>query len=465
METSPPRIAIVGGGLAGMAAALGLSQAGLKVTLIEARSKTGGRAGSFIDPTTGTEIDYCQHVGMGCCTNLLDLLKRTGQLDDWRRYRSLTFIGPAGEVCPFAGSRWLPAPLHLMEAFSGLSYLSQDLRKTIAQGIWKLMRLRPEDQANWPTMQDWLTAAGQSEAAIREFWDVILVSALGEATDRVAVAPARKVLVDGFLSHRDAGDVWVPQLPLSVLFGQRLPDDLTRRGVEIRLSARATGIESHGGRATGVRLSDGSTIAADYLLIATPWHQLQNVLGDASDAVDDGESIASIPASPITGIHLWCDRPLTDADHLVFVGRTIQWLFRPTFAGDQPGRIYHQIVISGSRDLPPRQQLLDEVIAELRELLPAAREANVVDSRIVTDPKSVYSVSLATEKRRPAATTRLPNLWLAGDWTATGWPATMESAVISGYRAADQIADNLGRRSGNEQPALAKSWLARLLIR
>ncbi|MEZ6087847.1 MAG: hydroxysqualene dehydroxylase HpnE [Pirellulaceae bacterium] len=465
MKGSRPKVAIVGGGLAGMAAAMALSSRNLKVTLLESRSKTGGRAGSFLDPQSGVEIDYCQHVAMGCCTNLLHLLDQAGQLGSWKPYRELLFIGPDGGCYPFASSSWMPAPLHFTKAFAGLKYLSTTVRQQVARGMWKLMRLPDADAEKWRSMRDWLNDAGQSPTAIKAFWDVFLISALGEQTQRVAVAPARKVFVDGFLSHRRAADVWVPQQPLSILFGEQLPQCLIDRGVDLRTSTQVKRVQRIGRQAVSLLISDGSTIPFDFLIVAIPWHQLPKVFGDDEEILPNLRQAGAIPASPITGIHLWSDRPLTDQPHLVFVDKVSQWLFRPAYASDSPHRVYHQVVVSASRDLPSRERLIEIVWEELRMLLPHAKEANLVDAKVVTDPKSVFSVSVETERERPESKTRLENLWLAGDWTCTGWPATMESAVISGFRAADGIATAIGDNRSWEQPPLERSRLSRWMIR
>jgi len=478
------RVVIVGGGLAGLSAAEALSRAdcGLSIQLLEARRRCGGRAGSYDDPETQTEIDYCQHAAMGCCVNFLDMLHHCGLSRHLKRYRELTFLHPQHPPSRFAPNVRLPAPLHLIGTVDALRYLNRDQKRQIKRGLWKLFRT-PSDHLSDVRASDWLAAANQSPETVAGFWDVILVSALGEQSRHVSMSAARKVLVDGFAIARGASDVLVPTCPLAELFGRLMVDVLVDRGVRVDCGKP---VQSVGGDRI-VRTRDAS-IAADAVVLAVPWHQLEKLLGNAGEGILPNrlpaKRLANIPTSPITGIHLWFDRPITSLDHAVMVGTTAQWIFRDPcdrHADTTPTQQhYYQVVISASVDTASifKQQLIDQVLGELRHAFPAAREAKLIRHRVVTDPKSVFSIRPEVDAIRPHCHTEVEGLLLAGDWTQTGWPATMEGAVISGRAAADQILTSLQsippgstvpQRPDRYKTArllqLKAGWLARCLIR
>jgi squalene-associated FAD-dependent desaturase len=435
------RVVIVGGGLAGLAAAAALADEGLDITLLEARRKVGGRAASFEDPVAGGLVDACQHVAMGCCTNFLDLCRRAGLADALRQDRTLFFIGPDGDRAACTPSRWLPAPLHLAPLLLGMRHFSFREKVALALGMVRLARVRGGDADETQTARRWLESAGQPSRVIDLFWQPVLESALGESIDLVSVAAARKVAVDGFLAHREAADLYVPTVPLGALFGDRLATWLAARGVRMRSGRTVTGIERDAaGRASAVVYGD-EKIPCDAVVVALPWKQAARLVPDLVPAADE-----RLAGSPITAVHLWFDRDVVDLPHAVLVGRVSQWVFRADdAAGGATG--YCQVVISASRGLfeGDRGRLLDAVVAELREVFSAAREAKLVDSRIVTDPTAVLSVRPGVESARPPAQTPIENLFLAGDWTATGWPSTMEGAVRSGRLAAEAVLAKVGR--------------------
>ncbi|TWU16018.1 hydroxysqualene dehydroxylase HpnE [Allorhodopirellula heiligendammensis] len=488
-----PRIVIIGGGIAGLSAALALSSPPLRgehstdchVTLIESRSRPGGRAGSFAEPISGETVDYCQHVAMGCCTNLLDVLHETELIEHFTRYDDLHFYHPGSGISPFRASRWLPAPLHLQPALAGLNYLSGKQQRQIRLGIWRLMRATPAVIAKIDAAT-WLAENGQDDEVRTKFWDVILVSALGDIPERVSMAAARKVIIDGFAAARGASDVWVPNRELSEIFGVGMTQRLRDRGVLVRTGATVRDIRrpDAGGYAqvAGVVLGDGETVPADHIVIATNWRSASRLLsslgGQGSSPVLESWSrglvatLSSIELSPITGLHLWFDREITSHPHVVMVGTTAQWLFRDPVRerADQVAGCYYQVVISGQHawSHAPRNGLVEQVAGELRAAFPAASDARLLHSRIVTDPAAVYRLSPELDARRPPASTPLKWLHLAGDYVQTGWPATMEGAVISGRLAAESI---LSRQRDTSPlaslvlPGLRPGWLARRLIR
>jgi len=448
-------VAVVGGGLAGLAAAASLTDAGCRVTLLEARRRCGGRAASFEDPVAGGLVDACQHVAMGCCTNFLDLCRWGGIDDALRRDRTLWFIGPDGDRSRCTPSRRLPAPLHLAPLLLSMRHFSVVEKLALASGMLRLARHRPSGRSDAATALEWLRSIRQPERVVRLFWQPVIESALGESIDLVSVAAARKVIVDGFLVHADAADLVVPTQPLGVLFGERLAERLGARGVEVRTAAAVTAIEWDQDRAVAVVLGD-DRLPCDAVVVAVPWKAAARLVPHVVSVGDE-----RLAGSPITAVHLWFDRDVLDVPHAVLVGRVSQWVFRGA-----PGDGHCQVVISASRGLMQgdRRAIVDTVVEEIRDVFPAARAATVRDARVVTDPTAVLSVRPGVESLRPAAMTDFDNLFLAGDWTATGWPSTMEGAVRSGRVAAGAV----GRRFGVAVPApvpdLPRSLLARLLV-
>ncbi len=465
-----PSVAIVGGGLAGLAAAVALAQSDCRVQLFESRRSLGGRAGSFRDPASGEVVDHCQHVSMGCCTNLADFCRRVG-VDRWfRRDRRLNFIGPDGGYYPFAAG-WLPAPFHLAGAFWRLKYLSVRDRLAIGRAMWSLMRHPVDDDERAPTVGAWLAGQGQSARAIEWFWSVILVSALGEALDRASLAAARKVIVDGFLAAREAYVVEVPEVPLAGLYGETLEGWLAEHGVEVRLGAAARRV-SRAERPL-VALADGEEIHADFVVLAVPWHKIAELVDERLAAAWPWLApMSAVGASPITGVHLWFDRPIMPYEHAVLPGRLSQWLFRRSGTsghgtGQTGGGHYYQVVVSASRELAgrPRDEIIDEVCRELGAIFPRAAAAKRMHARLVTEQAAVFSVRPGLDRIRPAQQTPTAGVLVAGDWTATGWPATMEGAVRSGYLAAEEVLRASGRARRLLVDDLTRGFWARILIK
>lgn len=458
------RVLIVGGGLAGLATAECLARNHsdrFDINLLEAKRTTGGRAGSFQESKTGETVDYCQHVAMGCCTNFLGLLARQGLDDQLHRYTCLKFFHPEYPVSTFAPSRWLPAPFHLMPAFSNLRYLNRSQRRQIKHALFRLFRTSSEDLGD-SLAKPWLESHGQDKTTIRDFWSVIVVSALGESIDRVSLAAVRKVFVDGFAAAHGASDVFVPKLPLVDLIGGQLTGAIEQLGVEVKRGQLVRQISTD----KNVTTADGEVFAADHVVAAVPWHAVNDLVPDK--AVEKLECLAVAPTSPISGLHLWFDRQITDLPHAVLVGTVAQWVFRQPWEDKQasPG-FYYQVVISASQSARclPQQELIEIVLGELRHAFPEAQRANLLQSKVVTDPKSVFSITPEFEALRPPSRTRLPWLHLAGDWVATGWPATMESAVISGTMAAASIVQSEFGGNLEVEAGLPRGWLARTLIK
>lgn len=472
MSDSRPRVAVVGGGLAGLSAALALAERGCAVELFESKRNLGGRAGSFVDKATGEAIDHCQHVAMGCCTNYLDFCRRVGAFESLRRVRTLHFIGPDGERSDFSPSRWLPAPLHLAAAMRRLRFLSLRERISIGRALAKLARQRAAPAAK--SVGEWLRREGQPPRQIERFWSVVLVSALGEEIELASVAAARKVFVDGFMAAREAYEVYVPTIPLAALYDEFVARRLGEIGVAIH---RETAVERIVGTSMGVdslALRDGSRRTFDHYVLAVPWSIAPKLLDDRlRAAMPHLVRLSEMPAAPISAVHLWFDRAISPLDHAVLIGKLSQWVFAHGVSrenGERPGGWHYQVVISASRSLAARrnEDIVATVRGELEAAFPAARGAALLRARVVTDRDAVFTPTADWEAMRPTQTTPVPNLFLAGDWTATGWPATMEGAVRSGRLAAEAVLRKAGRNVAHDPivaPDLPRGWLARWLIK
>ncbi len=462
--TQSPKVAVVGGGLAGLAAGCALAESGLRVTLFEKRSYLGGRASSYQHPGTGEVVDNCQHVLLGCCTNLIEFYRRIGVEDKIRWYDHMTFLEPGGRASVMQPSA-LPAPLHTAPSFLRAACLGLHDKVTIAVGLAALTPIMPRDTSE--SFLQWLRRRGQTERAIDRFWKTVLVSALNEELDRISIPYAAQVMRESFLKSRDAGRMGVPTVPLTELYN-RGGDYISVRGGELRFRAS---VESFRAAFADVKLlTGGGEDAFDFAVMAVPFDGLSRMLPQTSAAEPLRQTLGRFETSPITGIHLWFDRQITDLEHAVLLDRTIQWMFHksklleaPASGGDgrvgllpdsqqDPGATqtnsYIELVVSSSKTLvdKSKSEIVDLALSELREFFPGARAANLVKSTVIKEVHATYSPRPGIESFRPQPETVWPRVFLAGDWTATGWPATMEGAVRSGFAAAQCVARVAGRR-------------------
>lgn len=473
-------VIVIGGGLAGLAASVALAQVGVKVTLLESRPRLGGRASSFEDAATGELIDNCQHVAMGCCTNFRHFCRATGLEDFFRREQELFFVAPPltpnvrPRVCRFSAMP-LPAPLHLGAAFARMSYLSWQEKLALVRGLKALARERLATSQH-KNFADWLIEQRQPANVIDRFWWVVLVSALSESLDRVSVAAARKVFVDGFLANRHGWEVWLPTVPLDKLYSGKLTHWLTSHGVDVRLKSGVERLVIDDRQVAAVELRNGERLSAQQFVLAVPQHRVGSFLPDEWRSQPPFGRVDQLQTAPIASVHLWFDRSITELPHAVLVGRLGQWLFnrgQETGSREQQENsqlsahssqlFYYQVVISNARNVTerPQAEVIAEVVTELKAIWPEAAAAELRHSRMIVEHKAVFSPLPGSEELRPPQQSPITNLQLAGDWTQTGWPATMEGAVRSGLLAAENVTQSLGQRMQMLQPDLPVSWLTR----
>lgn len=460
-----PRVVVVGGGLAGLAAALAAQDMGLRVTLIESRPRLGGRASSFPDPKSGALADNGQHIALGCCTNFADFCRRIGvNKAGFRLPRAIRFLMPDGRA-GLLKFRRLPAPFHLAPSFLGLPFLTVGDKLRIARGASAL--LRDFDPREGESFADWLIRHGQTVRTLSLFWGPVLISALNEQLDRLDPLVARKVIVEGLLAARDAGRPVIPDLPLQTLLGDPAGVRFVERGGELRLTAGVRSVELDDELGLqGIRLRDGSFVPADFVVLAVPWYRVEDLLGaKAFAACKTLGGLARLDSAPIVGVHLWFDRPVWPSDHAVTPGRLVHWVFKERQPEGATGD-YLKLVISAARDLGEwdRGQVEAMVLEDLAGMEPRIREAKVVACRVVTEHRATFVPDPGASSARPPQRTAIDGLMLAGDWTATGWPATMEGAIRGGYLAAEEVARDLGRPVRFLQPELRADWLARALF-
>jgi squalene-associated FAD-dependent desaturase len=447
------RVAVIGGGLAGLAAAVRLVESGAQVELFEARGRLGGRAGSFHDRDSAAWVDHCQHVGMGCCHRLLALCETIGRPDFFRRDPLLRFVDSTGRVFPFRGQRGWPTPLHLAPAFMGLGFLTWRDRWSIGRALLALTRLPDSPTLDERSIADWLRQRGTSDQALRRFWAVVLVSALSETLEGISLAAARKVFVDGFMSAPDAYELLIPAFPLDEL-SDSIGVWLETNGASVRRGTAVSRLIGNTRAVTGVVVDhpDGSETMHDFaqVVVAAPWHRLRSLASPTEFAPTLAplfEQLERFEPAAITSVHVWFDRPIIPWPHVVLVDRLSHWVFghgvekaeSPSghHSPDQDEH-YYQIVISATHRDSPRSadHWIDAVLADLRAVFPKAREATVRRSRVVTQPRAVFRPSPGLGRYRPASATAVLGLYLAGDWVDTGWPATMEGAIRGGELAA-----------------------------
>jgi hydroxysqualene dehydroxylase len=447
------RVVIIGGGLAGIAAAMRLCERDCEVTLIETRKKLGGRATSFIDPRTGEQLDNCQHVLMGCCTNLIDLYDRLDVLDliEWHRTLYWTSSGGAFDTMQ-AGI--LPAPMHFTRSFQKMRLFSREDKRGIARAMWRMIRLGQRGRHEWRdrTFAEFLRETKQTDHAMRGFWNTIIVSACNLPIDRVGADHAMHVFQEGFLANKWSYTMGLASVPLIELYDPAV-NVIESRGGRILLGTSARSIAFDGRRVTGVITSDG-VIEGGSVISAVPFDRLDKLVSPTMREVDTRlRGLDRIEVSPIVGVHLRFDQQVMDLPHLVLVDReattpfTAQWLFDKGV--DPEGRQHIHAVISAADDLMPltEDEIVGRVVKDVHGALPKSKGLEPSRARSVKEKRATFAAVPGVDDLRPTAAAGtvglagggIGNLYLAGDWCDTGWPATMEGAVRSGYAAAGAL--------------------------
>ncbi len=432
-------VAIVGGGLAGLAAAAALGSVDQQVTVLESRPHLGGRATSYPLNTAsedGPTIDNCQHVLLRCCTNLMDFYGRLGVENRIQFHREFFWIEPGGRVSTMRRGL-LPAPLHFTESFARLRFLKLADKFSVANGLLSVRyEYGKRDDLDRISMLTWLKEKNQTPRAIERFWRQVLVSAVNEDIETMAAVHGLQVFYLGFLSSANSYEMGIPAVPLADLYSEEGWSNYPSVKIAHRQTVRQLCL--HDGRVTGLLLNDGKMHTADKYVLAAPFEKI------AALAPGLNLDLPAFTHAPITGIHLWFDRPVTDLPHATLLDRTMQWMF------NKEGGRHIQLVVSASRSLTemPRGEVIELAVKELKEFFPLAAAANLERAHVVKEVRATFSAATGLEAERPAQSTSVPNLFLAGDWTKTGWPSTMEGAVRSGYLAAEAV---LGNKPGEHR--------------
>jgi squalene-associated FAD-dependent desaturase len=362
---------------------------------------------------------------------------------------------------------FLPAPLHVTPSFLKFKFLNARDKFALSRALASLVVGAPEDDGR--SFQDWLLQHHQTPAAIERFWKPILVSALSEDLDRISISYAAQVVRES-MKAPIARRMGIPSVPLTHLY-DAASAYITARGGSVRLRSSVQAVTPSD---TGFRLLiQDAEEHFDYGVLAVPFDWARKLLGDSPGSKELKEKISHFTTSPITGVHLWFDRQISDLPHAVLLDRTIQWMFHKSMllsASESRGGVaspasYVELVISSSKSLinKSRQEIIDLALAELREFFPAAREANLVKATVIKEVNATFSPTPGIDRYRPGNVTPWPRLFLAGDWTATGWPATMEGAVRSGYLAAEALTKCAGTPKSFLVPDLPAAGLMQLV--
>jgi len=488
--SSKKKVIVLGGGLAGLAAAVILVEREFHVTIIERKPFLGGRASSFSIITAnsiqkkflaensqsslidhrdkGVFIDNCQHVLLNCCTNLLDFYKRIGVEKYIRFVDHYLFQNFQGNEGVIKGSR-LPAPFHLLPSFLQFKCLPWKDRLAVVYGFacmfFEQSNFNRLDQV---TMLNWLRTHGQSARAIEVFWRTFLVSALNEDLERASAKYGVRVCIEGLLKNSNAFQMGVPTVPLEKLYTQPCLKFLRERGAEVRLRSTVNRIEVIDSKVSGIKLNDGTEMEADYYLSSLPPEALLSVFDKA--IVNESRYLSKLRRfhfSPIISIYLWFDKPITDLTCLAVSGRKVQWIFNKTNKNHNSNSNNHlSVVISASREFLFLQKadILRIVLKDLNKILPATQGSQLLNSIVIKEPFATFSCSVGCDQIRLEQKSPLSNLLVAGDWTNTGWPPTMESAVRSSYCCAELILEAEGRSETLLKPDLPPNGISRWLL-
>jgi len=437
------RVVVIGGGLAGIAAALDCAAADAQVTLVEVRPRLGGAAYSF--ERDGLWLDNGQHVFLRCCDAYRALLDRLGSAGDTvlQDRLELPVLAP-GRPAAWLRRTGLPAPLHLAGSLLRYRHLSPAERIAVVRAAAALGRVDPDDPAaDGRSFGDWLKERGQSPAAVEAVWELIGRPTLNLSARDASLAAAAFVFRVGLLERADAGDIGYARAPLQRIHGDAALVALQSAGVEVRLSWRATAIEHHDGHFTVAGASD--RLDADAVVAAVPHERAAGLL--PSGAIPDPDSLVRLGNSPIVNLHVCYDRRVFEHEFAAVVSSPVQYVFdRTDSAGLEHGQCLAVSLSAADEEADmPADELRRRFGEALAELLPAARGARIERFVVTREHMATFRAAPGARALRPGARTAVEGLALAGAWTDTGWPATMEGAVRSGHAAARVALAALGR--------------------
>ena len=463
---------VIGGGLAGLSAGVALAEAGWRVRLFEQRPFLGGRATSYVLPN-GEHVDNCQHVTLGCCTNLDDFYRRVGSKDKVKYFDRLVFLDPQGRTGEIAAGI-LPAPLHMLVSFATFAPLTFADKKCIGFAMLDILRTQGRtagpDEGGGISMLEWLRRRKQTDGAIERFWRVVLVSALDEELNQIDARYGVDVFWKAFVSNRTGYRMGIPTAPLAELY-KGCQAEIEKRGGEVTLRSPIRNIHMANGAMLQVEFDGGRMESSDAYVFALPHETLLDLLPEEAKEKEPAfQAVKKIKVSPITGVHFWFDREVMKEPFVTLLDTTTQWIFNKTLLyGTKNGGTeqYLQLVISASYDLlaKSRQEIIDLCLKEVRQVLPAARDANLVKATVIKEAAATFSPEPGVDRLRPNQQTRIDGMFLAGDWTKTGWPSTMEGAVRSGYLAAEAVLRAAGTPRSFLQADLAADGLVGLFVK
>jgi squalene-associated FAD-dependent desaturase len=459
-------VTVIGGGVAGMAAACALAESGFRVQLVERRGYLGGRASSYLHPGVNEVIDNCQHVLFGCCTNLIGFYRRIGVEKQIHWTSEMTMIEPGGRRSGLGPSP-LPAPFHGLPKLLSAHAFSLADKLALARAFSALMRPIPHDSSE--TLESWLKRNGQTQGAIDRFWRLVIASALNADLDCIALPYAAKVIRELFMNSAFAGAMGMGTVPLSELYmgAQKF---LIENGAKLHFNTNveAAAWDEEISEWT-IQTRDGE-IQSDYLVLALPFEATAKLLPHMPPAPRVDELASKINRHehwPICSVHLWFDREITDLDHAVLLDREIHWMYNKSRM--QPWRklkgSYLELVISASRGFAAleRKEAIELALRELAEFFPAVATAKLEKAALIKEVRATFGVPPGIDHARPSAMAPWTNCFLAGDWIATGWPSTMESAARSGHLAAEAVCLSMGAPQQFLAPDLKPTGLMSLL--
>jgi zeta-carotene desaturase len=457
-------VTVVGGGVAGMSAACALAEAGLRVQMVERRGSLGGRARSYFHPGIHEVIDNCQHALFGCCTNLVGFYRRIGVADRIHWTSDMTMIEPGGR-CSVLGPSRLPAPLHDFPKLLAAHAFTLADKFALARAFAALLRPVPADSTE--SLGDWLRRHGQTQGALDRFWRLVIASALNAELDSIALSYAAKVIRGLFMDSAPAGSMGVSTVPLSDLYAGAA-EFLQQRGSSILFNASVESAAWNGPTAQWTLSTRAATLTSDFLVLALPFEATARLLPRMPPAEGASALAAQLKQYehwPICSVHLWFDREITPLEHAVLLDRHIHWMYNQSLLQPERKGSYLELVISASRSFAAlkREEALALALRELAEFFPRVKEAKLEKAALVKEMRATFGVPPGMDGARPSSASPWPNCFLAGDWTATGWPSTMESAARSGHLAAEALCQSLGQPRTILAPDLKPQGLMRFI--